>query len=79
MPTGIILVYSIPDGAQVLIDGSIAPSMFGFARTPALIREVAAGTRNVTFRLPGYAEVTIPTEVPQGGSSTVTAILVPIK
>ena len=79
MPTGIILAYSIPDGAQVLIDGSMAPSMFGFARTPALIREVAAGTRNITFRLPGYSEVTIPTEVPQGGSSTVTGILVPIK
>jgi hypothetical protein len=79
MPTGIILAYSIPDGAQVLIDGTIAPSMFGFARTPALIREVAAGTRNVTFRLPGYAEITIPTEVPQGGSSTVTAIMIPTK
>jgi hypothetical protein len=79
MPTGIILAYSIPDGAQVLIDGSIAPSMFGFARTPAIIREVAAGIRNVTFRLPGYDEVTISTEVPQGGSSTATAILVPTK
>ncbi len=65
MPTGIILAYSIPNGAQVSIDGSIAPTMFGFARTPAIINEVAADTCNVTFRLPGYAEVTIPTEVPQ--------------
>lgn len=79
MPTGIILAYSIPDGAQILIDGSVAPTMFGFARTPALISQVSAGTRNVTFRLPGYNEVTIQTEVPQGGSSTVTAILIPIK
>jgi hypothetical protein len=79
MPTGIILAYSVPDGAQVLIDGSVTPSMFGFARTPAIISEVAAGTRNVTFRLPGYTEVTIPTSVPQGGSSTVTAILIPTK
>lgn len=79
MPTGGILAYSIPDGAQVLIDGSIAPSMFGFARTPTVINEVAAGIRNVTFRLPGYAEITISTVVPQGGYSTVTAILQPEK
>lgn len=75
MPTGTILAYSVPDGAQVLIDGYVAQSMFGIARTPTIIHEVAAGTRNVTFRLPGYTDVTISTEVPQGGYSTVTAIL----
>jgi hypothetical protein len=75
MPTGGILAYSIPDGAQVLIDGSVEPTMFGFARTPAMIKEIAAGIRRVTFRLPGYTEITMSTEVPQGGYSTVTAIL----
>ena len=79
MPTGMILAYSVPNGAQVLIDGSVASSMFGFARTPAIIHEVAAGTRYVTFRLPGYQEIIIPVEIPQGGASTVTAILIPIK
>lgn len=75
MPTGTILAYSIPDGAQVLIDGSIAPTMFGFARTPAIIHEVAAGKHNVTFKMPGYIDETLSTDVPQGGYTTVTAIL----
>jgi len=79
MPTGTILAYSIPDGAQVLIDGSVAPTRFGFARTPATIDHVSAGTRNVTFKLPGYVDMTISTEVPQGGYKTVTAILHPVK
>ena len=78
MPTGIILAYSIPEGAQVLIDGSIAATRYGFARTPAIIDQVAAGTRNVTFKLPGYADVIMSTEVPQGGYTTVTAILHPV-
>lgn len=77
MPTGTILAYSIPDGAQVLVDGSIAPTRFGFARTPAIIDQVSAGTHNVTFRLPGYVDVTMSTDVPQGGFTTVTAILQP--
>ena len=75
MPTGTILAYSIPDGAQILLDGSIAPTMFGFARTPALISGVFAGVHNVTFRLPGYSDIIMTVEVPQGGYSTVTAIL----
>lgn len=75
MPTGTILAYSIPDGAQVLIDGTTAPTRFGFARTPAIVDGVSAGTHNVTFRLPGYVETTISTEVPQGGYTTITAIL----
>lgn len=79
MPTGIILAYSIPDGAQVFIDGFIAPTMFGYARTPSLIDKVSAGIHNVTFKLPGYADTTLSTSVPQGGYSTVTAILNPIK
>ena len=79
MPTGTILAYSVPSGAQVFIDGSIVPSIFGFARTPTVIHGVFAGTRYITFILPGYAETTISSEVPQGGYSTVTAILVPVK
>jgi hypothetical protein len=75
MPTGSILAYSIPDGAQILIDGFVAPTTFGFARTPAIIHEVSAGNHIVTFKLPGYIDMTISTEVPQGGYSTITAIL----
>ncbi len=78
MPTGTILAYSIPDGAQVLIDGYMEPTIFGFARTPALIDQVSAGTHDVTFTLPGYSNKTISIKIPQGGYSTVTAILIPL-
>lgn len=74
MPTGTILAYSIPDGADVFLDNISTFSRFGTARTPALIPEVSAGTHNVTFKLPGYIEKTMSTNIQQGGYSTVTAI-----
>lgn len=78
MSTGIILAYSIPDGAQVLIDGSQAFTSYGFARTPAIISGVAANTHYVTFRLPGYIDETKTINVPQGGFTSVTGILRPV-
>lgn len=77
MPTGIILAYSIPDGADVLIDNASTFSRFGTARTPALIPGISAGTHNVTFKLPGYIEKTMSIQLQQGGYATVTAILDP--
>lgn len=78
MPTGIIMAYSIPDGAQVLIDGTMMFTTFGAARTPAIIPEIPAGMRTVTFMLPGYVNFTKTVEVPQGGYATVYGILYPI-
>ncbi len=78
MPTGIILAYSIPDGANVLVDGISYPTTFGFPRTPAIIPEIPAGSHDVTFSLPGYESVTITTTVPQAGYTSVTGILRPI-
>ena len=78
MPTGIIMAYSIPDGAQVFIDGVPQPTRFGIARTPTLIPEVPAGIRNVTFTLSGYSSDTKTINVPQGGYATVYGILHPI-
>ena len=76
MPTGTILAYSVPDGADVFVDGIRVPSKFGgIARTPAVIPEVSADKHNITFRLDGYDEETISVDVSQGGYSTVTAIL----
>lgn len=77
MPTGIILAYSVPDGAQVLVDGFAQYTLFGIARTPAVIHNIPAGTRIVTFRLSGYEDFTISTNIPQGGYSNVTAIMNP--
>ena len=75
MPTGIITAYSIPDGADVYIDGIMMFTRFGTARTPAFISEVPAGKRNVTFTLPGYMSDTKSVDVPQGGYVTVYSIL----
>lgn len=79
MPTGIILAYSVPDGADVLVDGSLQLTSFGTARTPAMMSQVPAGTHNITFRLHGYIEETKSVDVPQGGYTTVYAVLRPIK
>ncbi len=77
MPTGIILAYSVPAGAQVLVDGQAQATMFGIARTPTIIHEISAGSHNVTFRLPGYEDTVVSTNVNQGGYATVTAIMQP--
>lgn len=77
MPTGTVLAYSIPDGADVLIDNTSVSTRFGFARTPAIIPEVSGGTHNITFRLYGYVENIMVIQVQQGGYATVTAILNP--
>lgn len=78
MPTGTILAYSIPDGADVYVDGFTMPSRFGFSRTPTIIPEVYAGTHAVTFRLAGYIDETKYITVAQGGYATVYGILRPV-
>jgi hypothetical protein len=75
MPTGIIFAYSVPDGAEILMDGNSIYSAFGSSRTPALIHEISADTHSVTFRLHGYAEQTPTARVSQGSYTTVNAIL----
>lgn len=77
MPTGTIMAYSIPDGAQVLIDGTTVFGTFGSSRTPTIIPGVPAGMRDVTFILPGYIDMTKTINVPQGGYATVYGILYP--
>jgi hypothetical protein len=77
MPTGTVLAYSVPDGAEILIDNAPVSSRFGSARTPAIIPEVSGGTHNITFRLYGYVEKIMVIQVQQGGYATITAILNP--
>lgn len=78
MPTGIILAYSIPDGADVYVDGVALPTRFGIARTPAMIPGISAGTHDVTFRLSGYIGETKTVSIEQGGYATIYAILRPV-
>lgn len=79
MPTGTILAYSIPDGAEVFIDGVLYPSIFGVSRTPAMIPQVSAGNHTVTFRLTGYIGDTKTVNVAPGGYATVYAVLYPLR
>ncbi len=78
MPTGTVLAYSIPDGADVYVDGVALPTRFGIARTPAMIPGVSAGTHDITFRLSGYLGETKTISVEQGGYATIYAILRPV-
>jgi hypothetical protein len=78
MPTGTVLAYSIPDGADVYVDGMALPTRFGIARTPALIPGIYAGSHDITFRLAGYISTTKTVRIEQGGYATVYAILVPV-
>lgn len=77
MPTGIILAYSIPDGADVYVDGISLPTRFGTARTPAMIPGISAGTHDISFRLSGYRGETKTVRIEQGGYATVYAVLRP--
>lgn len=78
MPTGTILAYSIPDGADVYVDGIALPTRFGVARTPTMIPGVFAGRHDVTFRLVGYIGETKTVSIEQGGYASVYAILRPV-
>jgi len=78
MPTGTILAYSVPDGANVLVDGISYPSMFGVSRTPTMIPQIPAGNHTVIFRLPGYIEETVTVNVLPDGYATASAVLRPV-
>lgn len=77
MPTGTILAYSIPEGADVLVDGISYPSVFGVSRTPTMVPQIPAGNHTVTFRLSGYIEEIRTVNVSPGGYAAVTAVLRP--
>lgn len=80
MPTGTISAYSIPDGADVYIDGIAIPAQYGApARTPTIIPGISAGTHDVTFRLSGYVDEVKTVDVIQGGWTSITAVFHPIK
>jgi hypothetical protein len=75
MPTGIVLAYSVPDGASIFMDNIAVFTRFGAARTPALIPQISAGEHNIAFKLSGYTEKLMRIQVQQGGYTTVSAIL----
>ena len=60
--TGLLLVHSTPDGAEITIDGA------DYGRTPALIPTLPLGSYRLRLALPGYrdkeVEVRLPDRVP---------------
>ena len=69
--TGTLLVTSSPRGAVIYIDGIAS------GQTNAYVRNVAAGTRNVTVTKPGYQTATELVSVQAGGRTTVSFTLQP--
>lgn len=76
MTGGGIMAYSVPEGAEIYIDGSpaIYPSG-GTITTPAMIKEIPVGMHYITFKFPGYVEETKITDVIEGQWADVDAIL----
>jgi hypothetical protein len=69
--TGTLLVTSSPRGAVIYIDGIAS------GQTNAYVRNVAAGTRNVTLVKPGYQTATELVSVQEGERTTVSLTLQP--
>ena len=76
--TGMIRVYSDPDGANVYIDGNpVRDSSGQLAKTPVIITDVPAGVRYVTFRMPGMMEEMETVDVGPGSYSNAYATMRP--
>ena len=76
MPTGSIFAVSVPTGALLYIDESPVLDIGGqIARAPIIITGISAGTRYVTFVLPGYITETKSTYIAEGQWADVDAIL----
>jgi hypothetical protein len=71
LPPGELVLSTIPDGAQIAIDGKSDPAW----RTPYTARGVAAGGHTVTFTLAGYAGETRLVELSPGRQAFVAAKL----
>ena len=70
------MVYSVPSGAEIYIDGTQAITPSGLSiNTPAFVSEIPVGTHSVTFILPGYITETKISEIREGQWSDVDAIL----
>src|SRR5690606_39298358 len=69
---GALSVASIPFGATILIDGT------DYGTTNKLVKDVPAGTRNLTLIKAGYQPTSMLVEVPEGGLKALpSVILVP--
>ena len=74
--TGMIRVYSFPDGASIYIDDNpVRDSSGQIVKAPVVITDVPAGARQVTFMMPGYMEETKIVDVEPNAWSDVYATM----
>lgn len=71
--TGALVVNSIPDGAQVQIDGRSDPAW----HTPFTAPSLPAGPHSVVFTLPGYARASRTIQVSAGEKAVLATKLTP--
>ena len=71
---GNISFVSIPEGAEIFIDG-----VDQLIRTPETITDVPAGSHTYTLKLSGYYDYTGTVEVQENQISIVIAILIPVE
>jgi len=73
VPAGELVVSSIPDGAQVQIDGRSDPAW----HTPFTAPSLAAGAHSVVFTLAGYARASRTVQVSAGKQAVLATKLTP--
>ena len=67
--TGSLSIASIPFGATILIDGT------DYGTTNKLVRDVPAGTRNLTLIKAGYQPSSMLVNVPEGGLKALPSVI----
>lgn len=70
--TGILKIYSFPDGADIFIDGKPA------GKAPTTISGVPAGARRVTFKMPGMMIEEKIVDIEPGAWSSIDATMRPL-
>jgi len=67
--TGSLSIASIPFGATILIDGT------DYGTTNKLVKDVPAGTRNLTLIKAGYQPTSMLVDVPEGGLKALPSVI----
>lgn len=76
VPYGHIVANTIPDGAEVYLDGQpIFDSLGLIAKTPVTILDIVTGIHKVTFKKQGYFDENVNVSIQNGLYSDVGAVL----
>lgn len=79
IPYGYLVANTIPDGAEIYVDGQPIFSTVGkVLATPASILGIVVGKHTVTFRKKGYSDTNIEIYIENGLYSDASAVLIPI-